>query len=390
MDESLKDEIQSFTSACAEEELQFVIDLCHENSYTYNPAGTNRVAEMVLDTLGGILPYHEMIEQTEVGNHHVLRTHKTGKAIYLLGHMDTVFPPDHPFKRCKRDGDWLTGPGTGDMKGGIAAVVYALKALSEMGLLSRLPITLILGADEETGAATSHDLYEREAGRAAACLVTECAGVGGEVVLSRNGKAGASLDCFGREMHVGRGSGEKASAILEIAHKIVALEALNGFRDGVTINVGTVEGGLGPCTIPGHASSLLDMRWPDEADYGGLLDEIRRIAGAREQIGCRCEITILNHRPAMPLTEATEKMFGRLKEVAASIGLDLKYEHRRGTSDANYFGSAGVPTIDGLGPVCVDDHTPQERILIPTLTTRTTLLTLFLAEHGDALTRDRM
>jgi glutamate carboxypeptidase len=389
MDESTVHRLLAFARGCEDEQLRFVVELCNQNSFTYNPEGTNRVAGMVLDRLGGLFAQHEIDSQAEVGDHHILRTGQTSRAIYLLGHMDTVFPPGHDFQKCRHDGEWLIGPGTGDMKGGLAVIVYALKGVKEVGILDNLDIVLVLGADEEIGSATSQALYQRERERAAACLVAECGGAKGEIVVSRNGKAGIRLDCYGGQRHVGRVSGRKSSAILEMAHKIVALESLNGCLPGVTVNVGTVEGGLGPCTVPAHASCLVDMRWEEEAHYLAMLDRVTAAVKSSTQPGCKCDLTVLNHRPAMPLTKQTEKALSMLTEAAASLGIEMEPEHRRGTSDANYFGSAGVPTLDGLGPLCEDDHTSNERIFIPSLASRTALLALFLARHGPALQSPR-
>ena len=85
----------------------------------------------------------------------------------------------------------------------------------------------------------------------------------------------------------------------------------------------------------------------------------------------------------MPASQKNEKMFEMLREIAGSVDISIKSEHRLGTSDANYFGAAGVPTLDGFGPICADDHTPGERILISSLATRTTLLALFLNHLGS-------
>jgi glutamate carboxypeptidase len=261
-------------------------------------------------------------------------------------------------------------------------ITYALLALDESGLLDHLDITLILSADEEIGAVTSQPIYERERVNATACLVAECAGPGGEVVLSRNGKAGLRLECSGVDEHVGRVSEDKRSAVVEIAHKVIALEALNGCVPGVTVNVGTVEGGLGPCTVPAQASGLVDIRWLEEDHYEAILDKIRAIAGEPVSPGCGCSVTVLNHRPAMPLTDGSKSLYRKLQNVARSLGIEIGTEHRRGTSDANFFGAAGIPTLDGLGPVCHDDHTPKERIHIPSLAARTSLLALLMAGLG--------
>jgi glutamate carboxypeptidase len=373
----------SAVDSLVEEQVRFLIDLCDRNSYTYNKEGTDTVAGMILDRLNGILPEHRIFEQGETGNHHRLQTRSGGGAIVLVGHLDTVFPPDQPFQKCSLSGDALHGPGTADMKGGLAVFVYALKALDAAGLLDGMSIVLLLTGDEEIGSPSSHRLFEEERKGAAACLTGECAGPGGEVVVSRNGKTGARIDCFGRGRHVGAGTHEKSSAVLELAHKIVATESLNASLPGVSVNVGTVQGGLGPSTVPGHASSLLDIRWEQEEHRALLLEKVRAIISRPHQPGCRSELTLLNARPAMPFHEGTEKLFRTLQETGARLGLAVQGEHRRGTSDANFFGSAGVPTLDGFGPVGGRDHTPGELIFVPSLRARTVLLAHFLLDlHG--------
>ncbi len=362
------------------EQIDFVIALCDQNSYTFNTKGNDYISALILEKLKGIFPIHHIIEQDRVGNHHILRTSDEGKAVYLLGHTDTVFPPDHPFQTCIQDGQWLKGPGTADMKGGLAVMVYALKALKEAGCFERLNIAMILGGDEENGSPTSRKIYEEERDKAVVCLVGECAGENGEIVISRNGKAGGRLECRGLDQHVSTAGSEKTSAILELAHKVIAFESLNETFPGVRVNVGRIEGGLGPSTIPGNASFLFDLRWQDEKHYSALWEQVQKIVSQQEQPRCSIHMEILNHRPAMPLNKKTEQLLHLLRRVAGAIGEDISTEHRRGTSDGNFFGSAGIPTLDGFGPIGVDDHTSNERIWIPSLKTRTILLALFLLD----------
>ncbi|MFH2041552.1 MAG: M20/M25/M40 family metallo-hydrolase [Acidobacteriota bacterium] len=363
-----------------EEQLDFLIDLCSQNSYTFYKAGTDRLAPLILEKLEDALPVHEEVKQESVGDHHILRNDVPGSPVYLLGHLDTVFPPDHPFQSCHIKNEWLYGPGTADMKGGLAVLVYALKALQKAGVLASLPVVLILGADEENGSATSRNLYETERDRARICLVGECAGPAGEIVVSRNGKMGGRVDCTGRGRHVGTGSHEKASAILEIAHKVIKFESLNASLPGVSLNVGKIEGGLGPSTVPAQAGFLFDLRWQDQAHYPILLEQIHKIVSRRENAHCESVLTILNFRPAMPKGKKTGDLMDRLRRIGKGLGQEIKMEHRRGTSDGNYFGAAGVPTLDGFGPVGESDHTPEERILISSLKDRTLLLALFLLD----------
>ena len=381
MDE-LEKRILSFVKANADDQLRFVIDLCNQNSYTNNKEGSDRVAGMILEALGDLFPEHRIVEQDDVGNHHIFRNTNDSGAIYLLGHVDTVFPQDHPFQECTHDGDRLKGPGTGDMKGGLSVFVYALKALKEVDALNSLPIVLILNSDEEIGSPTSRSIYLEERKKAAACLAAECAGPHGEIVVSRNGKVGARIDCWGQDRHVGMGTHKKASAVLELAQKIVAVESLNDCLSGVSINVGRLSGGLGPCTIPAHAHCLVDVRWVEEGHRDIIVRHIEDEIAQPFQSGCTSEFTILNARPAMPTSQATETMFDMIQEVGRRLDQIIQTTHRRGTSDANFFGAMGIPTIDGWGPICQKDHTPDESIVISSLSQRTALLSHFLLEYG--------
>ncbi len=366
-------------------QLQFVIDLVRQNSFSWNKAGTDRLAEMVLEKMDGLFPHHRVVDQAEVGNLHILSNRREGRTIYLLGHMDTVFPPDHPFRECRVEGDELHGPGAGDMKAGVATIVFACRALGEAGLLDDIPLTVIFSGDEEVGAVTSRAVFEEEREKALACLVVEGGGLNREIVVSRNGKIGARLECVGRDDHVGTVELEKASAVLELAHKTVALEGLNGALPGVRVNVGQVEGGLGPATVPARARGLLDVRWQDQRVRDELVARLKAEVRKEDVPGCRSGLTIVNERAAWPLTPGTRKLGDLVKRVGAELGYALEGQHRLGTSDSNFFGSAGVPTVDGLGPVCKGYHTPEELVYISSIGERTGLLTAVLAALGRAV-----
>jgi glutamate carboxypeptidase len=385
MNKAERDRLLSVVSNYRKEQLEFLIDICNINSHSFNKTGTDTVAECILEKLTALLPFHTVVAQADVGDHHILRTHETSAGIYLLGHMDTVFPPDHPFQTCRREGDWLIGPGTADMKGGIAVLVFSLKALQGVGLLPHLNLTVIASSDEELGSKSSRVLFEKERQNAAACLVFECGGRNGSIVVSRNGKAGARLVCRGKDRHVGDGTHEKASAILELSHKVIALEALNAVFSGATCNVGSIGGGLGPSTVPAEAQALFDIRWHKEEHYEPLVKRIEQIARQPIQPDCTSAFSVLNYRPAMPRTDATDDLLLKMQRTAAPLGQSLEIEHRRGTSDGNFFGSIGVPTLDGLGPIGEQDHTDRERIWVSSLVDRTALVAVFLAEHGPRL-----
>lgn len=260
------------------------------------------------------------------------------------------------------------------MKAGLASIVYAVLALNDAGVLDQVPLTIALSGDEEIGAVTSRPVFEEEREKALACLVVEGGGLDGEVVVSRNGKMGLRLDCTGENQHVGAADLQKASAVLELAHKTIALEGLNGDLPGVRLNVGKVEGGLGPATVPARASALVDVRWADQALRDRLLERIEATVAEQGLQGCESELTVMNERDAWPLTDGTQALADLIREVGAELGQTLGQEHRLGTSDSNFFGSAGVPTVDGLGPICRGYHTQDELVYISSIEERTALL----------------
>lgn len=210
----------------------------------------------------------------------------------------------------------------------------------------------------------------------------ECAGLLNEIVVSRNGKLGARVKCFGQGRHVSHGAVNKSSAILEMAHKIIALEGLNGSLPGVDINVGRVEGGLGPGTVPESASCLLDIRWQQGDRQKALRARLESEVAGSILPGCRSEFEVMSFRPAMPENPDSRPLVRMIREIARTLGQEIGTEHRRGTSDANFFGSFGVPTLDGWGPVGDKDHTAEEFIKISSLQERTALLSLFLVEYA--------
>lgn len=377
--------IQKYLESHASDQVEFLRELCNINSHTHNKAGVDSVAALLIERLKPVLPEHHVFTEKEIGDHHRLRNHTAERSIYLIGHMDTVFPVDHPFQSCRRRRDILTGPGTADMKGGLVVFVYALLALQAAEAVDKIPLTLLLNSDEEIGSVRSRRIFLRERPQALACLTGECAGPEGDIVVSRNGKLGARLECRGLDRHVGSGGAAKQSAVLDLAQRIIDLEALNNFRPGVTVNVGRIEGGLGPATIPASARAWLDVRWEQEEHRRVLMREIRRRLRSPAPGDRQPEFEILNSRPAMPETNENAVLFQTLYRSAERLGQSLPREHRRGTSDANFFGSVGIPTLDGLGPIGERDHTPLESIKVSSLQERSHLLAVFLQDYARIL-----
>lgn len=361
------------------------------NSHTPNKAGSDavgRIFEAELQALGFEV---ERVPHTDVGDTLVARSPAAAAPragqLLLCGHMDTVFPQSlgfDCFERFEQQGqDAVRGPGVIDMKGGLVVALFAIQALRDSGCLEGLPLCFVLNADEEIGSPRSHAPILAEVRRSACALVFECAGHGGEVVTARKGKRGLRLTCQGRAGHVGQAGAAKPSAILELAHKIVALEACNAPKRGVSVNVGRIEGGTGGNTVPELAEAHVDCRFVTEADGAALAAACNKIVEQSMVFGVRCRLEELGGRPPMETGEGTRELFELVRTAGQELGLVLLEERRGGVSDANDIAAAGVPVLDGLGPVGDRDHSTEEYVLVESLFARTGLAAAAMAKAWE-------
>src|SRR5579864_248737 len=212
---------------------------------TYDKAGVDAVGRVLCEKFEGIGFSVEAHDGGEMGDSLVARRAGSGASrLLLIGHLDTVYAPgwpaEHPFQI---EGDVARGPGTADMKGGLLTGFYALEALYAAGFDNFAEIAFVLNSDEEVGSPSSKALIQREARGRDAALVLEPGRENGDVVSARKGLASFDLYVHGRAAHAGVEIHKGRNAILEMAHQIVALQALNDSPPGVTVNVGVVQGG---------------------------------------------------------------------------------------------------------------------------------------------------
>jgi glutamate carboxypeptidase len=357
------------------------------NSHTANKEGVDAVGRVFKSELEAMGLEVETVPQAEHGD--LLIASSVGAEnsgnLMLCGHMDTVFPVDTAFNWFRSDGAKCFGPGVADMKGGLVVALYALKLLAQEDLLSNLSLKFLLNSDEETGSPISGPLIKELAAQSSAALVFECGGENGQVVTGRKGKLGLRLNVTGRAGHAGYPGAVKSSALLEMAHKIVALEDLNGLTPGLTINVGKAIGGSAPNVIAQHAEALIDIRLPDPESEAIVNEEIQRIASGAQVRGTKSLISRLSGRPAMPVCRANLALFEEFKSAAALLDMEIDHEFRGGVSDANYIATQGAAVLDGLGPVGGNDHSDQEFIIQKSLVERTALTALMVASLGQRL-----
>lgn len=353
------------------------------NSGSHNKPGVDAVGRVIVEALRDCDLTPDVIERQSVGNPLIFRTpcppEETGQAL-LVGHMDTVFPADTDFRDYREDASRAYGPGVVDMKGGLVAGIFALKALSAAGLLKRIPLSFLLNSDEEIGSKYSRALIRREAKKCACAFVLEAGGLNGEVVTGRKGNLSARLTVAGRAGHAAFAGPDKTSAIVEMAHKILAVESLNDPASGILANVGTVSGGIGPNTVAERAQALLDFRFVQPEAEDRLKTKLSQLCAAAVVPDAAVALEILSGRPPMPANEANQALYDRVHGIASRLGMAIRPEFRSGVSDANFIAREGTPVLDGLGPIGARDHSPEEYMLKESLPQRTLLLAGILCD----------
>jgi glutamate carboxypeptidase len=307
----------------------------------------------------------------------------SGPTLLCIGHLDTVFDPgtaaDRPF--AIRDGI-ATGPGVTDMKSGLLAGLYAIAALRATGGIPLGRLVFIANPDEEIGSPVSRPHILRLAAEADACLVLECARANGDIVSSRKGNVGLVITVNGRAAHAGVEPEKGRSAILEAARIVTELHALNGRRPGVTVNVGVVRGGSRPNVVAERCELEVDLRAVTRDTLVEAEVAIRAAAEPRTVPDVTVTVDEAGRHWPMEKLERSDHLVAHAVELAAALGFPLRDAATGGASDANTTAGAGVPTIDGLGPIGGLDHAPGEYLEVGSIVPRTALLAGLIAAIG--------
>ncbi|MFS8086377.1 MAG: M20 family metallopeptidase [Acidobacteriota bacterium] len=290
--------------------------------------------------------------------------------ILILGHLDTV----HSLgtlqqNECRVEGDKLYGPGAYDMKGGNYLALTALGQLAAPGSTA-LPVDFLLVPDEETGSRESRASIERFARQARYALVCEPARAdAGKCVTARKGTGLLRLTVQGRPAHAGVNHDRGRSAIREMAHQVLALEAMTDYARGITVNVGAILGGTVTNTVPAQCQVMVDFRVPDMQAAAEILARMRALKPVGPDVTMNIDVEL--NRPPMVKTDAVADLLARAQTWAAESGFALEDAPMTGGgSDANFTAALGIPTLDGLGADGDGAHTLHEHILVSTLARR--------------------
>lgn len=302
--------------------------------------------------------------------------------LLFSGHYDTVYGADSPFQRCTLlDADTLRGPGVADMKGGLLVILAALREFeqaSPAAARSRLGYEILLTPDEEIGSYGSGALFAAAGAsrRFALAFVFEPARPNGDVVHSRKGTGNFTATCHGRAAHAASPIRAGRNAIAALAEFLVAAHRVPDELPGVMLNIGNIRGG-GPATnvVPDFAEAKLDVRITRVADREPLLARLRELAApinARD--GFRLEITGSFNRPPKESGPVEAAALEAYHASARELGLaPFTSVHTGGASDGNNLAAAGLPNLDGLGPIGDKLHSSDEFVRLPTLAERARL-----------------
>ncbi len=368
------------------------------NTGTFNHAGLNHLRNLLETELqslgfatesrpGGEIEMLSCTKNTMRFAPHLLarRTGVQPTNILLNGHLDTVFPKHDDFQSMiiEEDGT-LKGPGVLDMKGGIIVMTYALKALHQFGLLQAATITIFLNTDEEIGSFGSRPILEELAQHHDLGLIFE-GSKDHKLVRQRKGLGQGRIKVTGREAHAGAAHAEGVSAILELAHKVVALEALTNYDALRTVNVGTMQGGEKRNTRPGCAEAAVDLRFADTRDGRSLESQVRHIALTQYTHHPslsdfpKSEVWTVLHRPVKGIHPITDQLIAEAMGLSAHLGEKIVGTYLSGGgTDGSLTQAQGLPTLDSLGLNGGGAHSSREWTTVASLMARTKLAAVLL------------
>lgn len=312
---------------------------------------------------------------------------RSGKPLMLCGHLDAVFPsdayPENPF--TIRDGV-AYGPGVVDMKGGVAMMLYMVKALRHIGFDSR-PIKIVLCGDEEVGHVGSRapELIRAEAEGCFCSLNLETGRMDNCLAVGRKGNLDCHVVVHGVGGHVGNAFLEGRNAIEEMSHKILALQALTRYEEGVVVSVDVIKGGIVSNAIPDRCVIEIDCRFNRASDLDVIKQQILDVCSVTHVEGTTTEVIFVNDMPVFEKIPANEILLARINEAAEAMGYEtFGAVIPGGNSDASYLSQAGIPVICACGVKGKNAHTMDECAYVETIFQRTAMLASAIASFADA------
>ncbi len=295
----------------------------------------------------------------------------------LLGHSDTVWPLGTLEKMplSLRQGK-MYGPGIYDMKAGLVQIVFALEALAAQGFSPQVAPVILINSDEEIGSYESTPQIRRLAKTAERAFVMEPSlGPTGKLKTRRKGVGEFSVRILGQAAHAGLEPEKGASAILELSFVVQKLFQLNDPQRGITVNVGTIDGGLRPNVVAPESQAVVDVRVLHPEDVPRIEAAILGLQPTTPDTQLIVEGKI--ERPPMEKTPGNQKLWQLAQQAASELGIEIEEGTAGGSSDGNLT-SLYTPTLDGLGAVGDAAHAPGEFVYLDQMVERAALLARLL------------
>ena len=383
--------------------LREVQDWAAINTGTANIEGLDKMAGVLADAFSALPGEVELVEPATVtaisadgreyekphGRHMVLRVRPEAERRFVLtGHMDTVFPVDHPFQETVwLDDDTINGPGTADMKGGLNVILHTLKLFETIEGSERVGYDVMINSDEETGSLASRGLIEELArGKYAALTYEPSALPDGTLAHARGGTGNYSITITGKSAHAGRNPHDGRNAIVAASDLVLRIKALEA--DDITINPAKIEGGAANNVVPDLAILRFNIR-PKSTDamnrFDGELDAILSMIETDHEVGIHRHGGVT--RPPKPVDEKAQRLFDLVKSCGAELGQEIGWKSTGGVCDGNNIAATGVPVVDTMGVRGGAIHSPDEFMIVPSLRERAALSALVLTKlsTGDHL-----
>ena len=379
-DSRLAERLQYF-----EERRDQMVDTVRQLVEIESPSDNKKAVDQIAALLAGRferLGGHSKFHRTQNFGDHLqvdFAGKRGGKPILLLGHYDTVYPIGTlKTMPCRIADGRIWGPGTLDMKSGIAMMLHAIEGLRAWheDTMPR-PVTVLLVSDEEVGSETSRHVTESLAKRSEAVLVLEPSyGLRGAVKTARKGVAEYSFKVTGIAAHSGLDFEKGESAVIELARQIPLISKLTELKRGLTVNVGLIQGGSRTNVIPAEATASIDVRVAALKDAPGIDKKLRALKPFNRK--CKIEVKGGLNRPPMERNAGVVNLYKRAVEIASQLGWKLEEAAVGGGSDGNFTAGLNIPTLDGLGGVGEGAHAVNESILLAELPRRAALLARLL------------
>ena len=366
------------------------------NTGTANIEGLEKMAGILADAFSALPGDVELVDPATVtaisaegrefekphGQHMVLRVRPHAQRRFVLtGHMDTVFPVDHPFQEVTWLGDdTINGPGTADMKGGLNVILHALKSFEGMEGADRVGYDVMINSDEETGSLASRGLIEELAkGKYAALTYEPSALPDGTLAHARGGTGNYSITITGRSAHAGRNPQDGRNAIVAASDLVLRIKALEA--EDITVNPAKIEGGAANNVVPDLAILRFNIR-PKSTDamhrFDGELDTILKAIKTGHEVGVHRHGGVT--RPPKPVDEKAQALFDLVKACGAELGQTIGWKPTGGVCDGNNIAATGVPVVDTMGVRGGAIHSPDEFMIVPSLRERAALSALVLSK----------